>query len=108
MRQLKDGGIPLLNDLRDKIPWFPIIDADACRADLQCLNFCPHDVFAWDPASGLPVVAHPLQCLPGCQICVEGCTTGAITLPTKREFQISFKKLRASVVKPAASNRSIL
>ena len=66
--------MPFLSYLREKFPWFPTIDSDACRADLQCLNFCPHDVFEWDPKTGRPFVAHPLRCLPGCEICLEGCT----------------------------------
>ena len=93
--------MPLLSYLREKFPWFPTIDPEACRADLQCLNFCPHDVFEWDPKTGRPIVAHPLRCLPGCQICLEGCTTGAISLPTKREFRVTLKKLRAGVNKPS-------
>ena len=46
--------MPLLSYLREKFPWFPTIDPDACRADLQCLNFCPHDVFEWDPKPAGP------------------------------------------------------
>lgn len=90
----------LLNDLRKKIPWFPTIDADACRADLQCLNFCPYDVFEWDPQSGRPIVAHPYRCLPGCEMCLEGCDTGALSLPTKPEFQLTLKKLRRAENQP--------
>jgi NAD-dependent dihydropyrimidine dehydrogenase PreA subunit len=85
---------PVLENLRQKFPWFPNVDADLCQADLQCLNFCPHDVFEWDPQTGQPVVAHPLRCLPGCEICLEGCVTGAISLPTKEEFQFNLNKLR--------------
>jgi NAD-dependent dihydropyrimidine dehydrogenase PreA subunit len=96
----------LLNSLRRKIPWFPTIDIEACRADLQCLNFCPHDVFEWDPNSGRPIVAHPLRCLPGCQICLEGCTTGAISLPTKDEFHANLKRLRATGDKAPYSPQS--
>ncbi len=88
--------MPLLNYLREQFPWFPRIDADACCADLQCLNFCPHDVFEWDAKSGRPVVAHPVRCLPGCQICLEVCQTGAVSLPSKREFKITLSKLRGS------------
>ena len=84
------------SDLREKIPWFPAIDPDACLADLQCLNFCPYDVFEWDAQSGRPMVAHPLRCLPGCEICREGCVTGALTLPGKREVQAALKTLRAA------------
>jgi len=89
--------MPLLSHLREKFPWFPTIDAAACRADLQCINFCPHDVFEWDATTGRPVIAHPLRCLPGCQICLEGCTTGALSLPTKREFHVNLERLRAAV-----------
>jgi NAD-dependent dihydropyrimidine dehydrogenase PreA subunit len=92
--------MPLLSFLREKFPWFPTIDADACRADLQCLNFCPQDVFEWDPKTGRPIVAHPLRCSPGCEICLDGCDTGAISLPTKSEFQATLKKLRAAEDKP--------
>lgn len=84
----------VLNFLRGKFPWYPTIDADACRQDLQCLNFCPHEVFEWDSKTGRPFVAHPLRCLPGCDICLQGCDTGALSLPTKREFQTTFQTLR--------------
>ena len=85
-----------LDDLRENFPWFPRVNPDLCLADLQCLNFCPHDVFEWDPKTGRPIVAHPLRCLLGCEICLEGCDTGAISLPTKREFQVTLKKLRGA------------
>jgi NAD-dependent dihydropyrimidine dehydrogenase PreA subunit len=93
----------LLSHLREMFPWFPKIDVDACRADLQCLNFCPYDVFEWDPETGRPIVAHPLSCLPGCNTCLQGCDTGAISLPTKREFQATLKKLRGAESKPQTS-----
>jgi NAD-dependent dihydropyrimidine dehydrogenase PreA subunit len=89
-----------LRSLRARIPWFPSIDYDLCRKDLGCLNFCPHDVFAWDPQSGRPVVAHPLRCLPGCTICLEGCDTGALSLPSKDQFQATLERLRATGAKP--------
>jgi NAD-dependent dihydropyrimidine dehydrogenase PreA subunit len=90
----------LLTYLRQKFPWFPTVDADACRADLNCLNFCPHDVFEWDSKTGRPLVAHPLRCLPGCDICLTGCPSGAISLPTKHEFRVTLKKLREAGNKP--------
>jgi ferredoxin len=45
-------------------------------------------------------VAHPLRCLPGCDICLTGCPSGAISLPTKHEFRVTLKKLREAVNKP--------
>jgi NAD-dependent dihydropyrimidine dehydrogenase PreA subunit len=86
--------MPLLNGLREKFPWFPTIDPDACRKDLQCLNFCPHDVFEWEPETGRPIVAHRLQCSPGCEICLEGCETGALSLPTPGDVQIYLENAR--------------
>ena len=97
--------MPLLSYLREKFPWFPTIDTDACLADLKCLNFCPYDVFEWDRKTGLPIVAHPYRCLPGCDICLDGCDTGALSLPTKREFQVTFRKLRGAGTKPRTSTR---
>lgn len=96
--------MPLLNSLREKFPWYPTIDPELCRADLQCLNFCPHDVFEWDSQTGRPFVAHPFRCLPGCEICLEGCDSGAISLPTKLEFQVSLKRLRGTAEKPQRAN----
>jgi NAD-dependent dihydropyrimidine dehydrogenase PreA subunit len=86
--------MPPFKSLRTRIPWFPSIDYDVCLTDLKCLNFCPHEVFEWDAATGRPVVAHPLRCLPGCTICLEGCDAGALSLPTKSEFQATREKLR--------------
>jgi NAD-dependent dihydropyrimidine dehydrogenase PreA subunit len=97
--------MPLLSFLRERFPWFPTIDSAACRADLQCLNFCPHDVFEWDAKTGRPFVAHPFSCLPGCDICLEDCDTGAISLPTKHQVQDALKKLRGTEDKPYTMHR---
>ena len=98
---MKDKGMPLLSYLRERFPWYPTIDSEACRADLQCLSFCPHDVFEWDRETGQPFVAHPFRCLPGCEICLEGCDTGALSLPTKREVRLALNKLRGTGNKPS-------
>ena len=84
----------MLESLRKKIPWFPKIDYRVCRKDLRCLNNCPHDVFEWNKETGKPVVAHPYECSPGCQICLEDCDAGALSLPSKEEFQAGLQKIR--------------
>ena len=94
MRLMKEKRLPMLRHLREKYLWYPSIDYDFCLADLKCLNFCPHDVFEWEPNTGQPLVAHPSRCLPGCEICLEGCDSGALSLPTKSEFQATLKRLR--------------
>jgi NAD-dependent dihydropyrimidine dehydrogenase PreA subunit len=98
--------MPLLDHLREKLPWFPTLDPNACRMELECLNSCPHDVFEWDAKSGRPIVAHPLRCSPGCNICTEVCDAGAISLPTKGEFQVAMRKLRNSAERPDTSRLS--
>jgi NAD-dependent dihydropyrimidine dehydrogenase PreA subunit len=90
-------GIP-----REKLPWFPTINYDACISDLECLNFCPHDVFAWDQDTGRPIVAHPYRCVPGCESCGETCKAQAISFPSKEEFRATLRRLREEAKIPAA------
>ncbi len=80
--------------LREKFPWFPSIEYSTCLADLECLNFCPYEVFEWDQATGKPTVAHPYRCLPGCDLCLQNCRTGSISLPSKRQWKAALQKLR--------------
>ena len=80
---------------RERFPWFPIINADVCLADLDCLNFCPAAVFDWDPATGKPVVARPFNCIPGCRSCAENCKGRSISLPGKKEVAAALKRIRA-------------
>lgn len=81
-------------DLRETLAWYPILDAELCRQDLECLNSCPCDVFEWDAGTGNPFVAHPLRCQLGCQICVEVCTTGALSQPGKTEIHQRPEEIR--------------
>jgi NAD-dependent dihydropyrimidine dehydrogenase PreA subunit len=80
---------------RERLPWFPTINSEVCLADLECLNFCPADVFDWDPATGKPVVAHPYDCIPGCRSCAEKCKAKGISLPGKKEVAAALKRIRA-------------
>jgi len=86
---MSDSGIP-----RDKFPWFPTIDYDACASDLECLNSCPYGVYEWDAATGKPVVAHPASCFPGCNSCVQTCKNHAISFPSRKEFRAMLRRLR--------------
>ena len=82
------------HDASPLFPWFPTIDYEACMSDLDCLNFCAHEVFEWDRETGRPVVAHPDRCLPGCRFCVEICREGAIRFPSKEQFRRTLRTLR--------------
>jgi NAD-dependent dihydropyrimidine dehydrogenase PreA subunit len=80
---------------RKRFPWFPTIQCEDCLLDLECLNFCPADVFDWDPATGKPVVARPFDCIPGCRSCAENCKGKSISLPGKREVAAALERIRA-------------
>jgi NAD-dependent dihydropyrimidine dehydrogenase PreA subunit len=80
---------------RERFPWFPTINCEACLADLECLNFCPAAVFDWDRATGKPVVARPFDCIPGCRMCAENCKAKGISLPGKKEVAAALKRIRA-------------
>lgn len=84
-----------------RLPWFPTVNYDRCISDLECMAFCPNDVFDWDKDTGRPVVARPYNCVPGCDMCAEDCARGAVTLPSKREFRAALRRLRAEARKPS-------
>ena len=79
---------------RNRFPWFPTIKCEDCLLDLECLNFCPADVFDWDAATGKPVVARPLDCIPGCSTCAENCKGKSISLPGKKQVAAALKRIR--------------
>jgi NAD-dependent dihydropyrimidine dehydrogenase PreA subunit len=79
---------------RERFPWFPAIDREACICDLECLNHCPADVFEWHSSTGRPIVARPLDCIPGCRICAENCKVHCISLPGKEEVAAALKRIR--------------
>jgi len=88
-------GIP-----RGKLPWYPKINYERCLKDLDCLNFCQHEVFEWDPVSQRPIVAHPYNCVPGCSDCAEHCKMKAITLPSGEELTAALRRLRRQLAPP--------
>jgi len=80
--------------LRDKFPWFPTINYDACTLDLECMNLCPYGVYEWDAATGRPIVAHPSSCLVGCTRCAQNCKHHAISVPSRKEFRAMLRRAR--------------
>jgi NAD-dependent dihydropyrimidine dehydrogenase PreA subunit len=78
---------------REEIPWFPIIKPELCNGCGDCKVLCKPGVFELgepDP-TGIHrpklIVAHPMNCLVLCDRCVPICTSGAIVLPKKEEFE---------------------
>jgi NAD-dependent dihydropyrimidine dehydrogenase PreA subunit len=88
--------MPYPKSPRGKLTWFPTINYELCIADLGCLNFCPSEVFHWERDTGRPVVAHPHNCILGCDICRQGCKTGAISLPKRNQWREALLRLRSA------------
>lgn len=78
---------------REKIPWFPTINYEACIGDRECLEFCKNGVFSWDEAMGHPLVEHPFDCVLGCNACAQICPAEAIHFPTKEELHKTMREL---------------
>jgi NAD-dependent dihydropyrimidine dehydrogenase PreA subunit len=79
---------------RATFPWHPRINYERCIKDLDCLNFCPHGVFEWDPVTRRPIVAHPSNCVPGCTSCAEECRMKAIKMPSGEQVRAALRRLR--------------
>jgi NAD-dependent dihydropyrimidine dehydrogenase PreA subunit len=86
---------------REKIPWFPTINYDACIGDRECIEFCKNDVFDWDEALGHPLVARPNNCVVGCSACAQICPVEAISFPSKDELRTTLRRLIAETYREA-------
>lgn len=78
---------------REEIAWFPTIKADLCNGCADCKVLCKPGVFEPGPPDPEGIhrpkflVAHPYKCLVLCDRCVPICTSGAIKLPPKEDFE---------------------
>ena len=78
---------------REEIAWYPVIKPELCNGCGDCKVLCKPGVF--EPGAPDPtgicrpklIVAHPYKCLVLCTRCVPICTSGAIILPPKEEFE---------------------
>lgn len=82
-------GIP-----REKIPWAPKIDPNACTGCGQCLEACPNDVYVLNEEANQMEVANPNNCGVLCDKCAGFCPQEAITFPDKEEFKKVLQRLR--------------
>ncbi|MBK9167780.1 MAG: ferredoxin family protein [Bryobacterales bacterium] len=89
---------------REKIPWFPVINADACIHDRECIDFCRNDVFDWNEALGLPEVNRPNNCVVACDACAQICPSEAISFPDPTEFKATMRKLISEAYREAEAS----
>jgi len=62
--------------------WYPTIDPDICVQCLQCVEFCPHEVY--EERDGGPTVVNPDNCVEFCRGCQKVCDAKAIFFPGDR------------------------
>lgn len=74
-------GIP-----REKIPWYPTIDADKCIGCRTCVDFCKNGVLAFDEATLKAEVRTPHNCVVECSTCGRLCPAEAIRFPEAEAF----------------------
>ena len=80
---------------RDRIDWSPRIDFTKCNDCMECVKFCPHQVFEVDEnAKPKLKVKNPNNCVVFCRACAKTCGPDAITFPDKTETTKMIKAIR--------------
>lgn len=83
-------GVP-----REKIDWSPRIEYDKCNYCMECVKFCPHNVFEVNEENDIKfIVKHPENCVVFCRACSKTCGLDAIDFPSKTETTKIIKKTR--------------
>ncbi len=83
-------GVP-----REKIDWAPAIDYTKCNYCMECVKFCPHQVFeVREGEEKQLVVKNPLNCVVFCRACGKICGPDALSFPEKSETTKNIKEIR--------------
>lgn len=83
-------GVP-----RDKIDWCPRLDYDKCNDCMDCVEFCPHNVFeVREDETPKLIVKNPHNCVVFCRACAKTCGPDAIEFPNKKETTAYIKQIR--------------
>lgn len=83
-------GVP-----REKIDWSPRIDFAKCNYCMECVKFCPHNVFEVNESEAQKfTVKNPENCVVFCRACGKTCGLDAIEFPNKNETTKMIKTIR--------------
>ena len=83
-------GVP-----RNKIDWSPRIEYDKCNYCMECVKFCPHQVFeVRENDEKKLIVKNPDNCVVFCRACGKTCGVDALSFPDKGETIKNIKETR--------------
>jgi len=83
-------GVP-----RAKIDWCPRIDYVKCNYCMDCVKFCPHQVFeVRETEERKLIVKNPENCVVFCRACAKTCGLDALVFPDKTETIDKIKAIR--------------
>jgi len=89
------SGTTFMGVPRDKIDWCPRIDYEKCDDCMECVEFCPHDVFEIrENDTPKLIVKNPSNCVVFCRACDKTCGPDAIEFPDKNETIAHIKHIR--------------
>ena len=80
---------------RERILWFPTIDAQECTGCRVYLEFCRRNVYRIEDS--IAKIENPLNCLVGYTGYRNVCPVGAISFPDIREMRETIHELRGEV-----------
>lgn len=83
-------GVP-----RNRVDWSPRIDYGKCNYCMECVKFCPHNVYEIRENEEIKlVVKNPDNCVVFCRACGKTCGPDAISFPDKAETTKKIKEIR--------------
>ncbi|MGB9803774.1 4Fe-4S dicluster domain-containing protein [Desulfofundulus sp.] len=83
-------GVP-----RKLIDWYPRIDYSKCNYCMECVKFCPHNVYeVRENEEKKLIVKNPENCVVFCRACGKVCGLDAISFPDKAETTRKIKEIR--------------
>jgi len=83
-------GVP-----RNTIDWSPTIDYDKCNDCMECVKFCPHQVYeVRENEEKKLIVKNPDNCVVFCRACGKTCGVDALTFPDKGATTKKIKETR--------------
>jgi len=97
-----EGGIgsTFMSVSREKIPWWPEVNADkcdGCAGEFDCLKFCPHKVYRIVEGSPPRIeVENKFNCVVFCRACQKMCTKDALSFPEKSDILKIIKEVRST------------